>query len=63
MTERRMTDEERADRSREVVAEALAARRAGDRAKVNSLFAHAVHDGIQPDDMLTDIVEQTGGRL
>jgi hypothetical protein len=58
-----MTDTERLAHARDVVAAALTAQRAGDRAEVNQLFAHAVHDGVPPTELLAEIVEQTGGTL
>jgi len=59
----RLTDAERLAEARRVVTAALAAERAGDAAEVNQLLAHAVHAGVQPRELLAEIVAQTGGRL
>lgn len=59
----RMTDEQRATRTTSVVTLALAALRDDDTADVNQLLTHAVHDGVQPAELLAEIVAQTGGRL
>jgi len=63
MADRRMTDEERIDRTRQVVADALAAMRRDDHAEGNQLFGHAVHEGMQPVELAAEIIAQTGGRL
>jgi hypothetical protein len=60
---RRLTDEERPAYAAAVVAAALGALRAGDRAATNRLFVHGVHDGVPPAELLAEILEQTGGRL
>ena len=59
----RMTDDERAAATVDVVAEALAAIRADDPGTANGLLAHAVHAGMQPHELLAEIVAQTGGTL
>lgn len=58
-----MTDDARREAAAVAVAAALARYAAGDTAKVNSLLAHAVHDGVQPVDILEQIAAQTGGSL
>jgi hypothetical protein len=60
---RRLTDEERPAHAAAVVAAALGAQRAGDRAETNQLLIHAVHDGVPPAELLAEILEQAGGRL
>ena len=60
---RRLTDNERAVYARGVVAAALGGLRAGDRADVNALLVHAVHDGVPPAELFAEIVAQTGGSL
>jgi hypothetical protein len=59
---RRLTDLERAEHARGVVASAIGALRAGDQAETNALLVHAVHDGVSPSELLAEIVAQTGGR-
>jgi hypothetical protein len=60
---RRLTDLERTEHARGVVAAALGAVRADDRAEANALLIHAVHDGVPPAELLAEIVAQAGGRL
>jgi hypothetical protein len=60
---RRLTDTERAEHARGIVAAAIGAVRANDPAEANHLLAHAVHDGVSPAELLAQIVEQVGGRL
>jgi hypothetical protein len=60
---RRLTDDERPAHTSAVVAAALGALRAGDRAEANQLLIHAVHDGVPPAELLTEILAQAGGRL
>lgn len=59
----RMTDTERLALARATVAEALAAQRAGDLAEANQLYAHVVHAGVQPVEIVAEIIAQTGGKL
>lgn len=59
----KLTAEQRGELARTVVADALAAMRAGDPAEANGLFAHLVHDGVPPVEVVGEIVAQTGGAL
>lgn len=59
----RMTAKERAELAHRVVAEALAAMRAGDPAEANGLLTHLVHDGVPPVEVVAEIAAQTGGAL
>jgi hypothetical protein len=58
-----MTDSERLAHAHAVVVLALDAMRDDDPAEANQLFSHAVHDGVQPVELLSEIVAQTGGTL
>jgi hypothetical protein len=59
----RMTAEERALRCRSVITLALAAMRDDDPADANQLLAHAVHDGVQPCELVAEAITQSGGKL
>jgi hypothetical protein len=60
---RRLTDTERTEHARGIVAASIGAVRANDPAEANQLLAHAVHDGVSPAELLEQIVDQAGGRL
>jgi hypothetical protein len=60
---KRMTATERTARAATAVAAALAAARADDPAECNQLLTHAVHDGVQPVEIVAEIAAQTGGKL
>lgn len=58
-----LSDEERAAHARTTAEAALAAMRAGDPAKANSLLVHGVHDGVPPVELVAELISQAGGRL
>lgn len=63
MKKARMTEGQRLSSAKAAVADAIAAARAEDPAKANALLTHAVHDGVQPVELLAEIATQTGGEL